>query len=59
MLADVANGYLKKIDAVPVPMPMREVNRFFFEFLANSEPYVEQNIINTFLTRVHRMYRHG
>ena len=42
MLTDVANAYFKKIDTVPLPMPMEEVNRVFFEFLANSEPYVER-----------------
>lgn len=42
MLQDIANSYYKKIDTVPLPMPMLEVNRVFFEFLANNEPYIER-----------------
>lgn len=44
MLGDIADAYYKKIDAVPLPMPMLEVNRVFFEFLAHSEPYIERLI---------------
>ncbi len=43
-LQDVADAYYKKIDTVPLPMPMPEVNRVFFEFLANGEPYIERLI---------------
>lgn len=42
MLQDIANSYFNEIDKVPVPMPMPEVNRVFFEFLANGEPYIER-----------------
>ena len=44
MLQDIANSYYKKIDIVPIPMPMLEVNRVFFDFFANSEPYIERLI---------------
>lgn len=33
MLGDIADAYYKKIDAVPLPMPMLEVNRVFLSFL--------------------------
>ena len=42
MIQDVANAYYEKIDTIPADMPMKEVNRVFFEYFSNAEPYVER-----------------
>ena len=42
MIQDIANAYYKEIDQIPASMPMKEVNRVFFEFFSRQEPYVER-----------------
>lgn len=44
MIQDIANAYYKEIDQIPADMPMKEVNRVFFEFYSRQEPYVERLI---------------
>lgn len=44
MVQDIANAYYEKIDTIPADMPMKEVNRVFFEYFSNAEPYVERLI---------------
>ena len=42
MIQDIANAYYEKIDTIPADMPMKEVNRVFFEYFSHAEPYVER-----------------
>lgn len=42
MIQDIANAYYKEIDQIPANMPMKEVNRVFFQFFSRQEPYVER-----------------
>ncbi len=42
MIQDIANDYYKEIDQIPADMPMKEVNRIFFEFYSKQPPYVER-----------------
>jgi len=42
MIQDIANAYYQEIDKIPANMPMKEVNRVFFEFFSRQEPYVER-----------------
>lgn len=44
MLQEIANEYFKAIDQVSLPMPMLEVNRVYFNFVATQPPYVERLI---------------
>lgn len=44
MLQDAANRYFAEIDKVPLPMPMQEVNRVFFSYLASQDQYNERLI---------------
>lgn len=44
MIQDIANAYYREIDRIPAKMPMKEVNRVFFEFFSRQEPYVERLI---------------
>jgi len=42
VIQDIANDYYQEIDQIPANMPMKEVNRVFFEFFSRQEPYVER-----------------
>lgn len=42
MIQDIANEYYKEIDQIPSDMPMKEVNRTFFEFYSKQPAYVER-----------------
>jgi len=42
MIQDISNAYYREIDQIPANMPMKEVNRVFFEFFSRQEPYVER-----------------
>ena len=42
MIQDIATAYYDKIDAISPDMPMKEVNRVFFEYFSQAEPYVER-----------------
>ena len=42
MIQDIAIAYYDKINAIPPNMPMKEVNRVFFEYFSQAEPYVER-----------------
>jgi AcrR family transcriptional regulator len=44
MLQEAANQYFAEIDKVPLPMPMTEVNRVFFKFLAKQDEFTERLI---------------
>ena len=44
MIQESANRYFAEIDKVPLPMPMQEVNRVFFTFLAQQDEYNERLI---------------
>ncbi len=39
---DVVESYKKRIDQLPDDAPISEINRTFFEFMAEQEPYVEK-----------------
>jgi AcrR family transcriptional regulator len=42
VIRDIAEDYYREIDRIPANMPMREVNRVYFEFFSSREPYVER-----------------
>ena len=44
MLQKSANQYFAEIDQVPIPMPMKEVNRAFFTALSKQDAFVEHLI---------------
>jgi len=41
-IRSIADDYYREIDRIPANMPMKEVNRVFFEFFSRQEPYVER-----------------
>ena len=44
MLQEAANNYFAEIDKVPLPMPMKEVNKVFFTYLASQDAFTERLI---------------
>lgn len=44
MLKEASESYFKEIDKIPIPMPMTEVNKVFFSFLAKQDKFMERLI---------------
>lgn len=44
MLQEAANNYFAEIDRVPLPMPMKDVNRVFFTHLSKQDAFTERLI---------------
>lgn len=44
MLQDAAKKYFEEIDKVPLPMPMVDVNRTFFNYLTSQDTFTERLI---------------
>lgn len=42
MIEEATNRYFEEIDEVPLPMPMEEINRVFFTFMAKQDTFTER-----------------
>lgn len=42
LLSELSENYFREIDKLPEDAPFTDVNRVFFEFMANQEPYMEK-----------------